>query len=123
VPATKPPQYRVIADAIRAKIADGDYAVEDKLPSTEDLRKLYGASARTVRRAIEELGAQGIVYGQPGVGVFVAREADPQERSPEYVELKGQIDSVREALQAAEGALSERLRELEQAIRSSRDPE
>ncbi|MFV2009243.1 MULTISPECIES: winged helix-turn-helix domain-containing protein [unclassified Micromonospora] len=70
------PKWAQIADGIRAKVATGELAPGDKLPSTSELGREHGVSAIVVRQAINTLKAERVVEGVPGVGVFVA---DPHE--------------------------------------------
>lgn len=63
--------YRQIADDIAARIATGEYPPESKIPSYSQLSALYSVSVATVQRALVVLHAKGIIYGEPGRGVFV----------------------------------------------------
>ncbi|MFE9694161.1 winged helix-turn-helix domain-containing protein [Micromonospora sp. NPDC005806] len=65
-----------IAQDIRDKIASGEYAPGDKLPSLRELIAHHGVSAEPVRSALLILQAEGLVEGHQGKGVYVA------ERSP-----------------------------------------
>jgi DNA-binding GntR family transcriptional regulator len=66
--------YRGIADDIAARIRAGEYPPDTRLPSVTDLATLYSVSRSTVVRATGLLHDRGLVYGQPGVGLFVARD-------------------------------------------------
>lgn len=66
-----------IADDLTAKIQDGTYPPNGRLPSINDLVHEYGAARETVRKAIRELAERGYVDVVPGKGVFVTR---PEER-------------------------------------------
>ena len=68
-----------IADDLTAKIQNGYYAPDGRLPSINDLVHEYGAARETVRKAIHELARLGYVEIVPGKGVFVTR---PDERTP-----------------------------------------
>ncbi|MEW2384025.1 winged helix-turn-helix domain-containing protein [Micromonospora sp. NPDC047707] len=63
--------YRQIADDIAARIATGEYPPESKIPSYSQLAVLYSVSIATVQRALMVLHAKGVIYGEPGRGVFV----------------------------------------------------
>jgi DNA-binding GntR family transcriptional regulator len=69
--------YVAIADDLTAKIQDGTYPPDGRLPSVNDLVHEYGAARETVRKAIHELAERGYVEVVPGKGVFVTR---PEER-------------------------------------------
>lgn len=73
--AVRPIRYRIIADDIRRRIADGEFHLGSVLPSEADLSATYEASRVTVRRALEALRADGLVESRQGFGWLVA--ADP----------------------------------------------
>lgn len=65
-----------IADALRAAIDDGQYDQGDgRLPSEQALSEQHGVHRGTVRRALNQLIAAGLVAVQPGRGYFVRRFA------------------------------------------------
>lgn len=66
--------YLQLANQIEGRIADGEWEVDDQLPSYAQLAKMYGVSVSTVARALALLRDRGAVYGHPGLGVFVAEE-------------------------------------------------
>lgn len=63
--------YRQIADDIAARIRAGDYPPAARIPSYQQLARLYDVSISTAQRAVLVLQERGLVYGQPGRGVFV----------------------------------------------------
>jgi DNA-binding GntR family transcriptional regulator len=71
--------FMAVADELAAKIEDGTYAPEARLPSVADLVHEYGCSRESVRRAIGELRERGLVDTVSGKGSFVTR---PDERTP-----------------------------------------
>ena len=71
------PMYRHIADDLRAKIATGELAPNDKLPTEGELSAEYEASRNTVREAIRRLTDEGLLESRPGQGTFVSRRLDP----------------------------------------------
>ncbi|GGM01743.1 MULTISPECIES: winged helix-turn-helix domain-containing protein [Micromonospora] len=66
-----------IAQDIRDKVAAGEYAPGDKLPSLRELTVQYGVSAEPVRSALLILQAEGLVQGHQGKGVYVTPRSDP----------------------------------------------
>lgn len=70
---------RDLASALRAAIAQGRYNAGDPLPSERKLSSSEGLSRTTVRRAIQQLVDEGIVYRVPGSGTYVA---PPPRRAP-----------------------------------------
>jgi GntR family transcriptional regulator len=65
------PQYRRIADELRASIEAGALKQGDVLPSEAALRARYGVARETVRRALAELEGAGLIASSQGKGWFV----------------------------------------------------
>ncbi len=65
------PLYHQIEQDIRRFIADGEWLPGQRLPSEKELEILYGASRITIRRALHELTADGLLERAPGRGTFV----------------------------------------------------
>jgi GntR family phosphonate transport system transcriptional regulator len=53
-------------------IAQGRYDTGDKLPAEAQLAARFGVNRHTVRRALAEMAAGGLVHSRRGAGVFVA---------------------------------------------------
>ena len=65
--------YRQIADDLADRIVRGEHQPGSALPSYTELGALYDVSYWTVWRAIRILrDDRGMIYGEPGRGVFVA---------------------------------------------------
>jgi GntR family transcriptional regulator len=92
-------RYQVIADAIRTRLAAGEFAAGRVLPSEADLSEAYEASRVTIRRALESLRAEGLVESRQGYGWIAA--ADPLRQD------LGRLDTIERQLAAA-GIRSER---------------
>lgn len=77
-PASGVPAWRQLADALRQRIAAGEWPPGARLPSETHLVQEYGLGRTTVRRAIASLRGQGVVEVQHGWGtrVPVARESE-----------------------------------------------
>ena len=69
-------KWQAIDHGIRDRIISGDLPVGHKIPSTEELKRAYGASLSVVRQAVNQLKAEGILEGFTGKGVFVAKVPD-----------------------------------------------
>jgi DNA-binding GntR family transcriptional regulator len=74
------PDYRRVIDLIRGKITSGQWPVGRRIPSTPDLIEMTSASITPVRRAVQQLQADGILEGHPGKGVFVKAMPDDADR-------------------------------------------
>lgn len=66
------PLYQQIFEDIKASIENGRYVPQQRIPSEPELSEEYGVSRITVRRAIEELCADGYLVKQQGRGTFVS---------------------------------------------------
>ena len=71
------PIFRQIIDGVRVRIASGELAPGDKLPSVRGLALQLTVNTNTVAKAYAELTAEGLIESQAGIGVFVAR---PRQR-------------------------------------------
>jgi DNA-binding LacI/PurR family transcriptional regulator len=72
-----------LASALRDEIAQGVYGVGRPLPSERELSLSHGLSRTTVRRAIQQLVDEGVVYRLPGSGTFVGQPPRPSSARPE----------------------------------------
>ena len=68
------PIYTQIIDEMTMKIAGGEYAPGDKLPSVRDLAADAGVNPNTMQRALAELERRGLVYTERTSGRFVTRD-------------------------------------------------
>jgi GntR family transcriptional regulator len=66
------PKYQSIAEALRGRIAAGEFAAGRLLPSEAELGRAYAASRMTVRRALEALRNEELIDSRQGFGWFVA---------------------------------------------------
>jgi GntR family transcriptional regulator len=65
------PPFRQIADQLREAIQRGDLEPGGRVPSEAELIDHYGVARMTVRQAVAELKAEGLVIAEHGRGVFV----------------------------------------------------
>ena len=66
------PRYQQVKDLVRERIAAGELAEGDALPSEEELAASLGFSRLTVHRALRELTADGVLVRFRRRGTFVA---------------------------------------------------
>jgi len=67
------PIYARILDTLRQRIAEGVYRVGESLPTEAELVLEFGVSRQTVRSALQNLVAEGIVERTAGRGTFLKR--------------------------------------------------
>jgi GntR family transcriptional regulator len=67
--------YKQVRNDIREKIASGEYAPGDSLPSEPALAEDYGVSRTTVRLALNSLRAEGALGVRMGKGSYVLEQA------------------------------------------------
>jgi GntR family transcriptional regulator len=65
------PVYLQLANIMRQQILAGIFQPGEQLPSEAKLIETYNVSPMTIRRAINLLAAQGIIFTVPGRGTFV----------------------------------------------------
>lgn len=68
---TRAPLWQAIAETLRVEIGRGHPAKGAKLPTEADLAARFAVNRHTVRHALAELAAQGLVHSRRGAGVFV----------------------------------------------------
>ncbi|HEV2580056.1 MAG TPA: GntR family transcriptional regulator [Ktedonobacteraceae bacterium] len=66
------PLYHQLKQVLREQIERGDYRPGDRLPSEPELIRQYGISRITVRQALDELEAEGLIVRRHGKGTYVA---------------------------------------------------
>ena len=81
-PSTSAPLFAQLRDQLRAHILNGALAACSKLPSEAELELEYGVSRITVRQALAELHAAGLIEKVNGKGSFVKRPEPPPGLRP-----------------------------------------
>jgi GntR family transcriptional regulator len=69
------PKYIQISNWLMEMIQKGRYAVHEKLPSESKLSQLFRVNRNTVRQAISDLVAKGLIQKRNGVGSFVIAQS------------------------------------------------
>ncbi|WP_219512658.1 GntR family transcriptional regulator [Nonomuraea ceibae] len=88
-PGSYTPVYVQLADIIRERIARGQYAPGQILPSEQQLIQEFLVARVTVRKALAELKAEGLVVTKPRQGTYVREEADR-----DAVVVEGEADVI-----------------------------
>ncbi len=66
------PLYHQLRQVIRERIASGEWATGDQIPTIQELCETYGVSRITVVQALSVLSQEGLLTRRQGKGVFVA---------------------------------------------------
>lgn len=67
------PRYVRLASVLTDRISGGDLAPGTALPPERRIAEIYGVSRVTVRRALEQLAAEGLIEQRRGSGTFVSQ--------------------------------------------------
>ncbi len=97
-PAKGTALHRQIFLVLRDQISSGVYVPGGVLPKEEALCERYGVSRITVRRALADLAAQGLVERRQGLGTFVRNDL-PQPRERPTLSLLAQLRQTDDATQ------------------------
>ncbi|WP_419996370.1 winged helix-turn-helix domain-containing protein [Streptomyces boninensis] len=110
---TGKPAYQQVAEDLRRRIAEGEFAETGMLPSLGALQTEYGITVTPARAAVRQLNADGLAVSHQGKGAFltanavdVAKKTDPTSA---IAELRDEVGQLRSAL----AKLSERVTDLE----------
>jgi GntR family transcriptional regulator len=77
-PENSTPLYIQLANHLREQIHSGGIRSGDAIPSERDLSDLIGASRVTVRKAIDRLIAEGLLFRRQGSGTFVSTQIEAE---------------------------------------------
>lgn len=90
---SRTPIYEQIKEQIVLDINRGVLKKDDQLPSLRQLSAQLGININTVKRALSELEAQGVIYSVAGKGIFISGNAESQN-----IYLEQSLDAVKNAL-------------------------
>lgn len=82
------PAYQVLREQLRDEISAGRYRDGTRLPTESELVARHGLSRQTVRRAFQDLVAEGIVVRIPGRGSYAS------ESGRRYLRQLGSIEDL-----------------------------
>jgi len=82
------PAYQTLRDQLRGEIAAGHYRDGARLPTESELVARHSLSRQTVRRAFQDLVAEGVVYRVPGRGTYAS------EPGGRYLRQLGSIEDL-----------------------------
>lgn len=72
------PRHEQISDWLRQQLEEGNYEADEKLPSENQLCEKFGVSRVTIRKALQTLENEGLIYRSQGLGSFVCDDRTRQ---------------------------------------------
>jgi GntR family transcriptional regulator len=86
--AKKSRAYATLADELRRAVRASEFADGVRLPTEAELSERHGVSRQTVRRAMQELVNEGLIYRVAGRGTFAV------ESSERFIRQLGSIEDL-----------------------------
>lgn len=83
------PKYEEIANILRERIRSKEYPLDSFLPNQVDLVKEFGASRMTIKKAINILAMEGLVYSRRGSGTKILNHPFMQKDTSPANEYEG----------------------------------
>ena len=111
------PIYEQIKNQIRSAVMSGELEAGEALPSLRKLAKELRVSVLTVTRAYNELADEGVVQNLQGKGTFVMDKGNELMRRQLETQVRENLAEAIRAAKAADIALSELGRMLEDEYR------
>ncbi|QTE30921.1 GntR family transcriptional regulator [Pengzhenrongella sicca] len=87
------PLYAQLEEILRAQIAAGQWQANQRVPSENELNKLYGLSRMTARGVLTTLVNDGLLFRVPGKGTFLA-PTKISAVSPAYRGVREQLEAM-----------------------------
>lgn len=92
IPGADVPLHVQFKSMIRAQVRSGQLQPNEALPGERQFVQTYGLSRTTIRHALNELVAEGVLYRRHGKGTFVS----PQKLEQNLTWLKGFAEELQE---------------------------
>lgn len=90
---TATPLYIQLEEILRDNIANGVWRPHERIPSENELDKIYGLSRMTVRAVLTQLVRDGLLYRVQGKGTFVS-QPKIMTSSPAYMGVREQLEAM-----------------------------
>ncbi len=87
------PLYLQLAGLLRGRIERGEWQAGQKIPSENELNRLYGVSRMTARQVLAQLVNEDLLFRVQGKGTFVAHPKI-STRSPAYMGIREQLEGM-----------------------------
>jgi len=101
---TRPPLYRQIYLQIRDRIITGEYSDQSLLPTENEAAELFGVSRITVKRALNEIAADGLCVRKRGQG---SRVTYKMAGAPLRSDTQGLLDALSNSKISSDGKILE----------------
>ena len=82
-------KYEMIANKIRQRIQEKLYPVDSLIPDQISLAKEFGVSRMTVKKAMDVLALEGLIFRKRGSGTFVKKTALKNGLNANAMEYEG----------------------------------
>ncbi len=86
------PLYLQLATVLRGQIERGEWQPDQKIPSENELNRMYGVSRMTARQVLTQLVSEDLLFRVQGKGTFVARPKIAT-RALAYMGIREQLES------------------------------
>lgn len=87
------PLYAQLEEILRGKIANGEWRPGQRIPSENELNRLYELSRMTARGVLTKLVNDGLLFRVPGKGTYVSLRKI-EAVSPAYKGVREQLESM-----------------------------
>lgn len=101
-PVTRPRLYKQLVEHLLAFVAQENVLPGQQLPTERELAQRLGVSRASVAQAVVALEVQGILSVRQGDGIYLLRQADPQESVEELIKRRQRLPDIIEAREALE---------------------
>ena len=88
------PLYQQLEEILKGKIRSGEWLPDQRIPSENELNRIFGLSRMTVRGVLTKLVNDGLLLRVPGKGTYVAPPAKISAVSPAYKGVREQLEAL-----------------------------
>lgn len=94
---SRQPKYQIVEDYLREQIEAGEFTIGSTLPTEGALCEQFGVSRATVRTALANIQADGLITRSPAIGSRVIASAPRQEFSTGWGSFEDLLQYARDA--------------------------
>lgn len=88
------PKYLQLKEILHQYFKNEHYAVDQRIPSENELTQRFNVSRSTVRQALAELVNEGFIYKKPGSGSFFSGQTSQEKEGSQQSHLIGVITAL-----------------------------